>query len=59
MREFKNFEGVNLPVIKNRSSFDYDELIETADPQNGLNLLIDTLIEVVKAMGSATDTGEP
>ena len=57
MREFKNFEGVNLPVIKNRSSFDYEEL--KADPQFSLDI-IDMMVElVVKELGSATETGEP
>ena len=55
MREFKNWEGVNLPLIRNTP--DYVEL--KADPHDGLNLLIDTMIEVVKAIGSATDIGEP
>jgi len=59
MREFKNWEGVNLPVIKNRSDFDYDELIANADPQAGLDVLIDAMILLVKELGSATDIGEP
>ena len=58
MQEFKNFEGVNFPLIRNTSSLDYEELVASADPQDGLNLLIDTMIEVVKELGNATKIGE-
>ena len=56
MREFKNFEGVNLPVIRKPAPNVYADM--KPDPQFSLDI-IDMMVElVVKELGNATKIGE-
>lgn len=50
MKRFKNFEGVQLPLIRNQVDNVYAEL--KGEPQTAFGLLVDTMIEVVKEFGN-------